>query len=63
MHTIEVKTENKVKELLSTNLPHTPNPSITMTNALTNIMKSGAQEFEEKTGRPMTYSEMRAMFG
>jgi hypothetical protein len=28
-----------------------------------NIMKTGADEFKEKTGRNMTYSEMRYMFG
>jgi hypothetical protein len=32
-------------------------------NLLINIMKSGADEFKEKTGRNMTYSEMRYMFG
>jgi hypothetical protein len=30
---------------------------------LTNIMSRGADEFKEKTGRSMTYSEMRQMFG
>jgi len=30
---------------------------------LLNIMKTGADEFKEKTGRNMTYSEMREMFG
>ena len=32
-------------------------------NLLINIMKTGADEFKEKTGRNMTYSEMRYMFG
>jgi hypothetical protein len=32
-------------------------------NLLINIMKTGADEFKEKTGRNMTYSEMREMFG
>ena len=32
-------------------------------NLLINIMKTGADEFKEKTGRSMTYSEMREMFG
>ena len=31
--------------------------------SLVSIMSSGAKEFEEKTGRTMTYSEMRAMYG
>jgi hypothetical protein len=26
-------------------------------------MNAGAKEFEKKTGRPMTYAEMRAMWG
>jgi hypothetical protein len=32
-------------------------------NILQNIMLSGSDEFKEKVGRPMTYSEMREMFG
>ena len=32
-------------------------------NLLINIMKTGSDEFKEKTGRNMTYSEMRYMFG
>jgi len=28
-----------------------------------NIVKKGGKEFEQKTGRPMTYSEMRDMYG
>lgn len=32
-------------------------------NILENIMQSGADEFEKKVGRKMTYSEMRAMYG
>lgn len=28
-----------------------------------NFMNQGAKEFEERTGRPMTYAEMRSMFG
>lgn len=32
-------------------------------NLLLNIIQTGANEFKEKTGRNMTYSEMREMFG
>jgi hypothetical protein len=32
-------------------------------DGLMNIMKSGADEFKEKTGRNMTYGEMRAAWG
>jgi hypothetical protein len=32
-------------------------------NILLTPMQQGAKEFEEKVGRQMTYSEMRAMWG
>jgi|688.fasta_scaffold1327064_2 hypothetical protein len=31
--------------------------------ALMNIMKQGATEFEKETGRKMSYGEMREMYG
>ena len=34
-----------------------------MSNLLLNIMQTGTNEFKEKTGRNITYSEMREMFG
>jgi hypothetical protein len=34
-----------------------------MIDELTKIMTSGANEFKEKTGRHMTYAEMRATYG
>jgi hypothetical protein len=34
-----------------------------MQEALTKIMKEGEKEFVEKTGRYMTYSEIREMYG
>jgi predicted thioredoxin/glutaredoxin len=30
---------------------------------LQNIMKKGSEEFKQKTGRQMTYGEMREMYG
>lgn len=30
---------------------------------LVDFMKSGADDFEKRTGRPMTYSEMRSAWG
>jgi hypothetical protein len=39
------------------------NSSQEMMDALANIMKEGEKEFIEKTGRRMTYSEMREMYG
>ncbi len=32
-------------------------------NLILNPIKNGAEEFEKRMGRPMTYSEMRSMFG
>jgi hypothetical protein len=32
-------------------------------NALMSIMEQGANKFKEKTGRPMTYAEMRSIYG
>ncbi len=32
-------------------------------NQLQNIIADGGKEFEQKMGRPMTYGEMRMMFG
>jgi len=32
-------------------------------DSLTNLMKNGEQEFVKKTGRRMTYSEMRQAYG
>ena len=38
-------------------------PSSDLGNSLINIMSAGADEFKEKTGRNMTYSEMRQLYG
>ncbi len=32
-------------------------------DCLTHIMETGMEEFKEKTGRPMTYAEMRSVYG
>jgi len=32
-------------------------------NSIQSSLSAGAKEFEEKAGRPMTYAEMRAMWG
>jgi hypothetical protein len=32
-------------------------------NSLMSIITNGAKKFEEETGRPMTYAEMRAAYG
>jgi hypothetical protein len=55
---IENDSENKVKELFTTQ-----NNNSNIGTQLCNIMQSGSNEFKEKTGRNMTYLEMREMFG
>lgn len=52
---LEEKAHVEVKKLLSEN-------KVTEDN-LVNIMEKGAKEFTEKTGRHMTYSEIREMYG
>lgn len=55
---LEAEGEKKVVELLKK-----PIDANTVGKTLVNIMKDGATEFREKTGRNMTYSEMREMYG
>ena len=38
-------------------------PSSDFGDSLIKIMSAGADEFKEKTGRNMTYSEMRQLYG
>ena len=52
---LEEKAQVEVKKLWSEN-------KVTVDN-LENIMKKGEKEFIEKTGRHMTYSEIREMYG
>ena len=64
--------ESKTEKLVITSLK-TGNLQIGMTNreissspsspTLHDIIQSGSSEFERKIGRPMTYFEMRSMFG
>ena len=56
MREIELKTEEKVRIILEKGQADD-------TNILQNILSAGAKEFTEKTGRHMSYSEMREMFG
>jgi hypothetical protein len=55
---LEKKAEIQVAQLAS-NIDQKPD----FGEKLVSIMSSGAQEFKEKTGRQMTYGEMRAMYG
>jgi|UniRef100_A0A6C0HD76 hypothetical protein len=57
---LEKEGEEKVKKLFSET---TVNTGPQMQEALAKIMKDGEKEFVEKTGRYMTYSEMREMYG
>ena len=70
MKSIEQQTEKMVLEHLV--LPYKINNSSykprseqleRSTSLLQGIMQQGANEFEKKIGRPMTYSEMREMYG
>ena len=55
MKKLEKEGMEKVKHLDHTNTCNM--------DTLTQIMKEGEEEFKEKTGRNMTYSEMRRMYG
>lgn len=75
MKDIEEKTEKIVKVAIETGKIVNPrdllNPEKKISteeknnneNILQNIMKSGENEFKQKTGRYPTYSEMRSMYG
>ena len=54
MRSIEKKTEEKVMKTDQTK---------DLGTSMIKIIKEGGKEFEQKVGRPMTYSEMREMFG
>ena len=75
MKELEIKTENKMKELYKTGelIPPlsiilgaiciTPEVGKQQMDLLEKTMQVGANDFKEKVGRDMTYSEMRMMFG
>ena len=59
-------TQQKLKTLINQENQINQDPQQNLDDAiniLQNIMRSGGDEFKEKVGRPMTYSEMREMFG
>lgn len=58
MKTLEAKGEQQVREHMKSN-----NNNVDAKNTLLNIIKEGGKEFEQKMGRPMTYAEMRDMYG
>jgi|LakMenEpi03Aug12_release.lakeMendotaPanAssembly.Ray.scaffolds.fasta_scaffold4332591_1 hypothetical protein len=57
---IETDAEKKILQLNKTSNDYKKGE---VENLLLNIIKTGADEFKEKTGRVMSYSEMREMFG
>jgi hypothetical protein len=68
---IENKTEKKLDQLMKPVANSNPIEKIQFVSTegtsfgdkLLSIMKEGDAEFKEKVGRPMTYSEMRMMYG
>jgi len=63
---LEKEGEQKVVKALTSSINSTGvyDPSTNVNaNTFLNIVKEGAQEFEQKMGRPMTYSEMRDLYG
>lgn len=52
---LEKDGEKKLAEMKTTNTVNE--------NNLINLMKNGEKEFVKKTGRRMTYSEIRQMYG
>jgi hypothetical protein len=60
---IEVDSEKKVVQLNKSISSFNDYGKPDVGKLLLNIMQTGADEFKEKTGRNMTYSEMRQMFG
>jgi hypothetical protein len=60
---IEADAEKKVVQLNKSISSFNDYCKPEVNNLLLSIMQTGADEFTEKTGRNMTYSEMRQMFG
>ena len=70
MKTIEKNTEKVVETCIKNGMIVSPLNANTdpkkiddSTNLLIGIMNVGAEAFQEKMGRPMTYGEMREMYG
>jgi hypothetical protein len=66
---IEKKTEQTIIDAYKTGkivnplLPHTETQLKQEMNTFEKILSTGANEFVSKTGRQLSYSEMREMFG
>lgn len=62
LRTMEAEGRKKTISCVATYL----NDTVTMksfSNSIKDILTEGAKEFEERTGRAMTYPEMRAIYG
>ena len=59
---LEREGEQKAKKLVIDRAAGAINHS-TAVEKCASIMTEGAKEFQEKMGRPMTYSEMRELYG
>lgn len=55
---LEVEGEAKARTLMSSK-----KESSNIGKSVVQIIQEGAEEFKQKTGRNMTYSEMREMYG
>ncbi len=71
MRDIERKTEHKLQHILAPvatastgkKMEFIASQGHDLGDKLIGIMSAGAEEFKSKTGRNMTYSEMRSMYG
>jgi hypothetical protein len=57
---LEKEGEQKAAEIVQTNTNSDPNAAA---QQCANMVAQGITEFREKTGRQMTYSEMRELYG
>lgn len=60
---LEAQGFNKVKEILIPSNGNTNMDLETIQHTLIDVISSGADDFKKRTGRPMTYAEMRAAYG
>ena len=55
--------KKKLEDKASVEVKKQWSENTTTLDSLQKILAAGHKEFTEKTGRPMTYSEMREMYG
>ena len=60
---IKEEIERKGYDAIMKPIPTTSSNKISSTDYLLQIMKEGDEEFKSKVGRPMTYAEMREIYG